>query len=374
MSGNIYIPKPCHENWNNMSVEEKGRHCAVCSKVVKDFTGMQKKEIIDVLKETTGEVCGRIKANEVTPTKKQQASHVIQNWLFRKGIYPIMALLGFSLINKKASAQIVPHKMGKMAYNDYHTNNKKITVVVKHTNGNVPIPNATVQVVGGVRKQIEALTTSALGKAVFELSANNLNSESIEVEVTAPGYETKIVTIQLIKEVQTVEIRMENELMMMGEMMYIPEPDTPIENMIVKQVDTTEKVQIVKCSKVEIIQLPKITEQDTAVLNMVPIEYPMDENTNVLTEADLLQIENQTIGASFNVFPVPANDMVNITTNSGEKFNLDLFDENGKKILAVGNAIERYQMNVSNYSSGVYYLLIHANGKAIETKKIIVTH
>ena len=35
---NFFIPEPCHENWNKMTPQEQGRHCAVCSKVVVDFT------------------------------------------------------------------------------------------------------------------------------------------------------------------------------------------------------------------------------------------------------------------------------------------------------------------------------------------------
>ena len=34
------IPNPCHEDWNKMTPEDKGRHCSVCDKVVIDFTKM----------------------------------------------------------------------------------------------------------------------------------------------------------------------------------------------------------------------------------------------------------------------------------------------------------------------------------------------
>jgi hypothetical protein len=67
MNPKIIIAKPCHENWNKMTAEEQGRHCAVCSKVVKDFTNMETKAIVDTLKNTNGEVCGRIKVKELTP-------------------------------------------------------------------------------------------------------------------------------------------------------------------------------------------------------------------------------------------------------------------------------------------------------------------
>jgi len=376
MSGNIYIPKPCHENWNTMTMEEKGRHCAVCSKVVKDFTGMQKKEIIDELKDTTGEVCGRISAQQVTPTKKQEKNTVlITGWLYRKAIYPVMALLGISLVTKKAMAQIDQPIMGKIAYNDYHTNTKKITVVVKAPIGNTILPNTSITVVGGVRHTPHSFVTDEKGRTTIELQPKNLTGDEIEIEVNAIGYQTKVVTIKLIKDIQTVEVRMENEIMIMGEMMYIPDEDRPIENIVI-QPDTTTKIQIEKCTTVEVVQLPLIKQEDVEILSMPPVDIESIENNDLMNDNNnqILNIQDHSTQILFNVYPVPANDVVNISTSSTENFNLDVFDENGKRILSVNNSNERYQMNVADYAGGMYYLLIYVNGKAVETKKIIVTH
>lgn len=40
----VSIPKPCYENWNSMSIDEKGRFCSVCAKTVIDFTKMNAEE------------------------------------------------------------------------------------------------------------------------------------------------------------------------------------------------------------------------------------------------------------------------------------------------------------------------------------------
>ena len=56
---NISIPKPCSENWDNMSLADKGRYCAVCSKTVIDFTTMSDGEILDIFKKAQDTpVCG----------------------------------------------------------------------------------------------------------------------------------------------------------------------------------------------------------------------------------------------------------------------------------------------------------------------------
>ncbi len=43
----LRIPEPCHEDWQAMLPQEKGRHCLACQKTVTDFTKMSDREIID---------------------------------------------------------------------------------------------------------------------------------------------------------------------------------------------------------------------------------------------------------------------------------------------------------------------------------------
>ncbi len=67
MSDAIKI-KPCNVGWNQMTPEEKGRHCSLCSKTVIDFTQMEKKEIQLELKRyfASGQsICGHFTAKDV---------------------------------------------------------------------------------------------------------------------------------------------------------------------------------------------------------------------------------------------------------------------------------------------------------------------
>ncbi|SEH33876.1 TonB-dependent receptor plug domain-containing protein [Chryseobacterium culicis] len=54
----ITIPKPCHENWNAMTPDEKGRFCSVCSKTVRDFRTASDDEIRKVFSNSSQEICG----------------------------------------------------------------------------------------------------------------------------------------------------------------------------------------------------------------------------------------------------------------------------------------------------------------------------
>jgi hypothetical protein len=55
---NISIPTPCHENWDEMNVAEKGRFCASCQKTVYDFTKLSDREILEKINSSQN-MCGR---------------------------------------------------------------------------------------------------------------------------------------------------------------------------------------------------------------------------------------------------------------------------------------------------------------------------
>ncbi|REH56345.1 hypothetical protein C7448_101383 [Tenacibaculum gallaicum] len=68
----LTISKPCHEDWNAMTPNEKGKFCNSCSKTVVDFTQKSTKEIEDYLVANKGQrVCGHF-------YRKQLDSIIIQ--------------------------------------------------------------------------------------------------------------------------------------------------------------------------------------------------------------------------------------------------------------------------------------------------------
>jgi hypothetical protein len=62
---NLTIPKPCHENWDQMSDVQKRKFCNACQKVVIDFTNMSDRELANFFKKTTGSVCGKFKDDQL---------------------------------------------------------------------------------------------------------------------------------------------------------------------------------------------------------------------------------------------------------------------------------------------------------------------
>lgn len=63
----ITIPKPCHENWNQMTPNEQGAYCQKCCKTVIDFSSKSEEEIITTLLTKKDEkVCGRFTTDQIS--------------------------------------------------------------------------------------------------------------------------------------------------------------------------------------------------------------------------------------------------------------------------------------------------------------------
>ena len=67
----VEIKKPCHENWDAMTLNDKGRFCKVCQLTVIDFTTKTPEEISLLLKSSSSEhQCGNFNSWDVTSENK----------------------------------------------------------------------------------------------------------------------------------------------------------------------------------------------------------------------------------------------------------------------------------------------------------------
>ena len=62
----ISIPTPCHEDWNQMTPNQQGRHCDSCMKTVVDFTSMSDEQVQHFLINNQQEhSCGRFTSRQL---------------------------------------------------------------------------------------------------------------------------------------------------------------------------------------------------------------------------------------------------------------------------------------------------------------------
>lgn len=181
---NINIPEPCHEDWNAMTLQEKGRHCAVCNKTVVDFTKSTDEQLINTF-ETEGNLCGRFKSSQlnrdVVLSRKEKNNY---RSLAASGLF---AMLSFN--SYEAKAQGAP----KVVYSDsiYENQNLQKTVlssseyvIVKGKvidESRLPLPGAIVLIRGATT----GTTTNFDGDFSMKAKANDT------LKISYLGYKTK---------------------------------------------------------------------------------------------------------------------------------------------------------------------------------------
>ncbi len=99
----ISVPEPCHENWQQMTPADKGRHCKSCDKVVVDFSRMTDAQVVAHFKSYQGKTCGRFRAEQLD---RPMPLSVGQR-LFRPIKYIAASLLAIEVFSQKAQARDV---------------------------------------------------------------------------------------------------------------------------------------------------------------------------------------------------------------------------------------------------------------------------
>jgi len=353
-----------------MTPQEQGRHCDVCSKVVKDFTKMTNEEILGSLRNSGEDVCGRVNADQLTPVSRWQKFYFRTHGtgtLFRQAVWSLLAFAGFSFTFKKsAQAQFqgkIPVK-GRMSYQPDTTTRQEVKIQVVST-GNYPVQGAQIQIYSG-GNLIRNFTTGPDGKASLVVLPEDLHNKEISVLVDAPGQKRKEMrNIRLSRSPQTLRITLEEEMMIMGEIAFIPE-DT-VEIYPEDHRDTLEQVEMI-CVKPEPIEVYEIPVPPVFAEQYLLLSDPdMSQDSEYLVEESLRK-QNR-----FNVFPVPAWDYITIESlEAADRFSFAVFDNNGRKLQVIGSADQQYTLNVSQWPAGIYYVLLYINDKAVETKKVII--
>lgn len=100
----LAIPKPCHENWDTMLPEEKGKFCQSCAKTVFDFTKSSTDEIASIFKKNKGEkICGRFRREQLESIKIEIPESLLYTQMpFKKAfLLALLVVMGTTLFSCK---------------------------------------------------------------------------------------------------------------------------------------------------------------------------------------------------------------------------------------------------------------------------------
>ncbi len=196
----LSIPEPCHENWHNMAPTDQGRFCNTCAKEVVDFSMMTDTEILNYFTTLTNEkVCGRALPSQLDRTitwPKETKKRLFWYWN-----YIVMFFMFFakpSVSKAQGNVQCVTEaqlnsikaininnaltcKVGEPVKIGSRVINGKVTDI----DGN-PVSFATIL----LKNSKVGVSADAEGKYSIKV-----NSKSDTLEISAAGFERKIINL-----------------------------------------------------------------------------------------------------------------------------------------------------------------------------------
>lgn len=117
----ITIPEPCHEDWNKMLPDAKGKFCNSCQKSVYDFTTKTDAEITSILMENEGkDLCGHLFKSQLNrPLKISIPYHLLPKQIpyhkaFAIACFIVFGTMLFSCTNEQnqkiETIEVLDHK------------------------------------------------------------------------------------------------------------------------------------------------------------------------------------------------------------------------------------------------------------------------
>ncbi len=176
----ITIPEPCHENWQKMTPNEKGRFCASCSKTVVDFTKKSTEEIQEYLiRNKEKRVCGHFYKKQLDAIVIQLPDTVFKSNLSFQKLFVLTLLITMGTTLFSCSTEQKTQKIEKVMLIDSITKVEKsidsLTIFnpkkseIKTSCETKTVTNEEVFVVGGLPKP-EEIEVAEDGEVILEVT------------------------------------------------------------------------------------------------------------------------------------------------------------------------------------------------------------
>ncbi|WP_375558889.1 carboxypeptidase-like regulatory domain-containing protein [Bernardetia sp. OM2101] len=205
----VNLPEPCHEDWNKMDSQEKGRFCGSCQKLVIDFSVMSDIEIINYFKEYKGQnTCGHFKKTQIDRKLKEQETP--RKKIFLKEL--AAACFAFFVASTEAKAQggaiytdeeVAEIKQQRAERKAIENQGKEIAINGKIVNGKKTLSNASISIKGTEHKTVSLENGLFSMYIPFELAQNQ---KTVTLVVKYEGLESKEVEVTTSPTNQFIEI------------------------------------------------------------------------------------------------------------------------------------------------------------------------
>ena len=108
----------------------------------------------------------------------------------------------------------------------------------------------------------------------------------------------------------------------------------------------------------------------------LPIDYFGVTSSSRLADFENSDDSTSATPSQIKIFPNPASETVNleIEIQDGQKVNVEIFDLNGKLVIAKQLEPQQrlYMLDTHSLLEGVYLLRLILNGEAIESKRLVI--
>ncbi|QQU03074.1 carboxypeptidase-like regulatory domain-containing protein [Myroides odoratus] len=214
----INIPKPCSEDWNQMTPLEKGRHCAVCEKTILDFSNYTKQELIQHIKQE-GKICGRVPAKYLDIELNEST---VNRGIGLRGL--VAATINLLVLTTATSTQA--HEQVVIEHNsqesqDNHTA-RESKLIEKEVQSNRLICGQVTDTDGvfipGVSISIKELNLHAVTNldGYFQLELPESHPKTIKIEFQFIGMETLEVKVKAKDSSKFLQVELKDETNILG--------------------------------------------------------------------------------------------------------------------------------------------------------------
>jgi hypothetical protein len=346
----IRIPEPCHEDWNKMTPDDKGKFCNSCSKSVVDFTDKTDEEIISILQSSGGErVCGHFRKSQVNrPLVLKVNLRSLPKNMSATRIFAVALLMVF----------------GSVLVSCYDHKDKKINglEVVEQKKED------EMRVLGGITMPVNVPTEDSVK-----------TEETVEVKEMLMGDVEMVCPAVTGQSVIEVPPPPENFEYIKGKSKIIQKDSVP------EEIDSTLTEHRLK-GEIEVIRpetsdTTKTAQKDSTERKKTEYNYLGKPVMTITKKAE--EDSSKTLGTTrenlFIVYPNPAKGEFTLKYEVLKRTDMrvDLLNENGSLIRTIVNVAGQYEgkyqvpVNVNDLPNGIY-LVAKTSGGTRETKRVIV--